>query len=178
MKKNIFIFVFMLCFLIPNVSMATEENVGCSHIVPCYELTEIEGVYFRNTDGLFKCAYYKTGELRFEQPLRHGKVHGISREYDKKGRIVCTVPFVNGMVEGIQKNYYENGSLSFETPLKNNKREGQQKVYRKNGKLFATIVYKNNSPISGMCHNSDGSTTHLTNAELSNWENGLNIECN
>jgi len=78
---------------------------------------------------------------------------------------------------GFVCRYHESGKLAAETPYLNHNRQGQMKVYRENGKLFATIDYKDSSPISGLCHRINGTTTPLTNAELINWKNRVPIEC-
>jgi hypothetical protein len=75
------------------------------------------------------------------------------------------------------KYYNEDGSLNQETTYRRGDKEGQQNKYRQNGKMFATFEYKDGSPVSGMCHHTDGTKTPLTNAELTNWKNGLKIEC-
>ena len=80
-------------------------------------------------------------------------------------------------IERIAKEYYENGRLAQETPYRNGIKEGIQKIYRKNGKMNLTITYVKNSPVSGMCYQTNGTKTPLTNAELLNFENGLSIEC-
>ena len=98
--------------------------------------------------------------------------------YHPNGRLKGETPYKNGKREGISKFYYESGKLKEENPFKNGKREGLMKSYRENGKLFATILYKNDSPVSGKCHNRNGTTEPLTNAELTNWNNGLEITCN
>ena len=80
----------------------------------------------------------------------------------------------NDRKEGIGNAYYENGALREENPYKNDKQEGQVKSYLENGKLFAAIEYRNGYPVSGKCA---GSSAPWTNAELNNWDNGIEVEC-
>ena len=133
------------------------------------------------SEGLTK-TYYENGQLESEIRYKYKdyKPEGIFKSYYDNGKLRSEVPYKGGQdkPEGLAKSYYESGALESEWPYKDGKKDGLAKTYRENGKLFVTIEYKNDSPVSGMCHHIDGTQTALTNAELTNWENGLNIYCN
>ena len=73
--------------------------------------------------------------------------------------------------------YHKNGNLRLEAPYKDDKTDGLVSAYRENGKILATATYVKGSPVSGMCHYTNGTTRPLTNAELMNLDKGLAIEC-
>lgn len=84
------------------------------------------------------------------------------------------IPYINDKREDIYKEYYESGALLVEVILKDNKLEGVMKLYNENESLYAQIIYKNNKAISGKC----GNGRQWNNAEISNWNNGLPVNCN
>ena len=131
--------------------------------------------------------YYESGEIDAEIPY---KIFASSKngavEYDAKVHEI-TKNMIFSRRHGIAKYYNEDGSLSQETTYDHGEKRGQMKVYRNNGTLFATFEYDGSShvsgrwtssPVSGICHNRDGTTTPFTNAQLTNWDNGLTITCN
>ena len=69
--------------------------------------------------------------------------------------------------------YLESGVLLAEVNYKKDKEEGITKVYDANGGFFLAVTYKNGKAVSGICANGK----KLNNAELSNFENGLNVNC-
>ena len=81
--------------------------------------------------------------------------------------------FKNGKREGVLKRYNENGKLDEQVMYVNDLMNGQMKKYNDYGKLWATITYKNDNAVSGKCAN----CRKWNNAELSNWENGLEVGC-
>lgn len=104
--------------------------------------------------------------------IKNGLAHGKAEVYLPIG-IFFQNNFQNGKLEGILKGYDENGNLTHQTTFKNGLREGQMKSYNSYGKFWATITYKNDKAVSGICANGK----KWNNAELSNWENGLNVTC-
>ena len=117
--------------------------------------------------------YYKSGALKVEGNFKNGKPEGIYKEYYESGALKAEANYKNGKLEGILKEYDENGNLTQQTTFKNGLREGQMKSYNSYGKFWATITYKNDKAVSGICANGK----KWNNAELSNWENGLNVSC-
>ncbi|MCL1916064.1 MAG: toxin-antitoxin system YwqK family antitoxin [Desulfovibrionaceae bacterium] len=203
MKKYTFTcFVLVLCFLMPDVSLAVQQTDKCQYDIDSDDITIEGGLWVKNgspltgllcgykngmivfatpmikskTEGIVKI-YYESGKLNEEIPYKNDKIEGIKKEYYESGKLKAEIPYKNDKIEGIYKHYNEDGTLSQETTCKNDLKEGTMNRYRKNGKMFATITYKNNSPVSGMCHHNNGRTSPLTNAELANWENGLPITC-
>jgi len=193
MYKNIFsCSVLLLTFLVSYGLMAQQTAYGCQRIVSRDDLVRIgEGYFYRNalphrTKG-FGCTYYESGRLIWEVPLKNNKNdgiaktyfesgklmretpyrddkrEGIARDYFESGKLQQETPYRNGNREGITKSYFESGRLSQETPYRNGIREGQMKRYRENGKLFFTMMFKDNSPVSGVCHHTNGTTAPLTN---------------
>lgn len=74
-------------------------------------------------------------------------------------------------------SYRENGSMAQFSPVINFKIDGKAEVYDEKGKLFATLIYKNNKIISGKCADERKNGSEWTKAEISNWENGLSVDC-
>jgi len=117
--------------------------------------------------------YYKSGKLKNETPYKNGRQEGIEKWYYENGRLQREIPYKDDKWEGIWKEYYENGKLESEGPCKNNKREGYYHYYTESGKLRLKILYRNGEPVTGTC----GDGRPLTNAELVNWNNGHDVEC-
>lgn len=137
--------------------------------------------YMSVSQGLL-CDYaHKNGNLSREIPfIVANKIliaEGITKVYYESGKLKSEAPYKDNKIEGVVKCYYESGKLMSEIPYTANKKEGIEKVYRENGKMFATVTYASGSAISGLCHNTNGTTTSWTNAELTNWVNGLEVEC-
>ena len=123
-------------------------------------------------EGILKL-YYESGVLQAEVNFKNGKLEGIGKEYDESGALQKEINHKNDKQEGITKVYYESGALQKEVNFKNGQPEGISKEYDENGKLFATITYKNGKAVSGICANGK----KWNNVELSNWENGLSVDC-
>ncbi len=120
--------------------------------------------------------YYESGALETERILKYGEQGGRTvRDYYESGTLKREENYkdLNQEEIGIITWYYESGVLSQVGNYKNGKQEGITKKYYKSGKLFAEINYKNDEPVSGKCAN--GRTWN--NAELSNWDNGLSVDC-
>ena len=136
------------------------------------------GIFYQNNfqngklEGISK-TYYESGALRVEMNYKNDKPEGIVKEYYESGALKSEGNFKNGKLEGILKEYDENGNLTQQTTFKNGLREGQMKSYNSYGKFWATITYKNDKAVSGICANG----RKWNNAELSNWDNGLNVTC-
>ena len=78
-------------------------------------------------------------------------------------------------------SYYRTGKIREEVPgIFNNGnfiRHGTMKAFFETDSLRIEILYQNDSPISGSCYNSYGSTNSLSSADLKGWENGYSIGC-
>ena len=123
------------------------------------------------TEGIQKS--YIAGFLFTEIPYKNGKAEGIGKTYYESGALKYEIPFKNDKAEGIEKWYYESGALMEETPFKNDIKEGIGKSYMEDGRLFSTVTYQNDKVISGKCANG----RKWTNAEINNWEKGLDVVC-
>lgn len=97
----------------------------------------------------------------------------ISKYYYSNGYLSKELTFKNKKLDGISRFYYENGALQEERHYKNGLRNGNSERYNENGALWATITYINDKPVSGIC----GNGRKWTNAELINWENGVEVTC-
>ena len=78
---------------------------------------------------------------------------------------------------GSMITYRENGSMLQVATVKNFSAEGQGEVYDERGRVFATIIYKNDKIVAGKCVNQRKNGSEWTKAEISNWENGLEVDC-
>ena len=133
----------------------------------------VEMNFQNNIQEGIKKTYYESGALKTEENYKNGKLEGIVKGYYESGTLEIEMNLQNGKLEGISKSYYERGALKTEENYKNGKLEGQSKSYNTYGMLWATITYKNNKAVSGICANGK----KWNNAELSNWENGLEVSC-
>lgn len=117
--------------------------------------------------------YYETGALKDEIPYKNHKQEGVAKSYYENGALETEISFKNGEMEGIMNMYNQDGVLDIQITHKNNMRNGPMKKYNSDGSYWATIIYQNNKAISGKCANG----RKWNNAELSNWENGLSVDC-
>ena len=84
--------------------------------------------------------------------------------------------------KGSSTTYYENGAMYSYIPSKNFKYNGIAEVYNEDGKLWSTITYKDDKIISAECADTIAARLRpgglkWTKAEISNWENGLEVKC-
>ncbi len=73
---------------------------------------------------------------------RHGVPFGISRGYDRDGKLYLEWPYINGCRNGIVRRYYA-GKLSFEAPYLNDKLNGTVVKYYENGHIKGIYPYNN-----------------------------------
>ena len=203
MKKNVFACVLLgLCFLLPSCSTHSPSTKAVSIVdIASAAEEEIEMCPLYNT-GLvntaalmekgFLCVYHDNGRLGSsvraiddmnfkygtrkdeapEIPQPERQLH-LVRKYRENGNIYATFIILNDGAEGLAKTYYETGMLWCEVPYRNGKPNGQMKMYGESGGLIITIVLNDGVPVSGKHHNSDETTSPLTNAELDDIENEL-----
>ncbi len=72
------------------------------------------------TDGIHK-TNYSSGELRYESMYKHGKLNGITKEYDKEGDLIAEYEFKDGkLVKKIDLSWKKRdfGKFSFLTSWK------------------------------------------------------------
>ena len=106
-------------------------------------------------------------------PIKNGKVEGLYKEYYKSGALWYEANYKNGKKEGLAKEYYESGALRGEANYKNGKPEGLVKEYYESGALKSEVNFKDGIRVSGKCANG----REWTDAELSNFEKGLEVSC-
>lgn len=99
----------------------------------------------KNPDGTWvKKEFYDNDVLKCEMQLKDSLRHGITKNFDRKGKLMSTVHFVNNVRDGEAKNYYPSGKINQEMVYKNNKLEGEAKMYYESGKLYMVTQYLDN----------------------------------
>ena len=90
---------------------------------------------------------YSNGILKAEVLFRDGKKNGLSKSFDKSGKISLELPYVNNQRHGQSKKYYEGGKELYQTTeYKNDKIHGIQIKYRENGDVLSEARYEENQP--------------------------------
>lgn len=100
--------------------------------------------------------------------------------YHDNGNISSNIDLKKGI--GTVVTYRENGSMEQFIPINNFKNNGIAEVYDEDGKLWSTITYKDDKIISAECADTIAARLRpgglkWTKAEISNWENGLEVKC-
>lgn len=113
------------------------ENNSSQQLSKDTYLTDIE--YHKDEITIFKETSYK-----------HGKKHGIQKEYSEDGKLVLEQEFKDNILDGKSIKYYPNGEVSRITPYIKGLRHGTVEVYRVydfsgalNHYLMKTMEYKN-----------------------------------
>ena len=129
-------------------------------------------------DSLFSEDFYEMfndGLPDFEV-LKNKKLDITNKVYYENGNINMNCAVKNGI--GDCTSYKENGAMDIYRPIKNYQFNGTAEVYSENGRLWATLHYNNGHLISAECINDRKNGKKWTKAEISNWENGLEVSCN
>ena len=108
--------------------------------------------------------------------LKNKKLDITNKVYYENGNINMNCAVKNGI--GDCTSYKENGATDIYRPIKNYQFNGTAEVYSENGRLWATLHYNNGHLISAECINDRKNGKKWTKAEISNWENGLEVSCN
>ncbi len=108
--------------------------------------------------------------------LKNKKLDITNKVYYENGNINMNCAVKNGI--GDCTSYKENGAMDIYRPIKNYQFNGTAEVYSENGRLWATLHYNNGHLISAECINDRKNGKKWTKAEISNWENGLEVSCN
>ena len=124
-----------------------------------------EDFYEMFNDGLPDC-----------EVLKNKKLDITNKVYYENGNINMNCAVKNGI--GDCTSYKENGAMDIYRPIKNYQFNGTAEVYSENGRLWATLHYNNGHLISAECINDRKNGKKWTKAEISNWENGLEVSCN
>ncbi|MDE7315515.1 MAG: hypothetical protein K2N11_07405 [Mucispirillum sp.] len=137
---------------------------------------------YTNDYNLFKYVdelYDDNDMLNFEV-LKNKKIDVTSKVYYENGNVAMTCNMKNGNGDCI--SYLESGAMEMYLPISNYAINGITEVYDEDGKLWSTITYKDDKIISAECANTISARLRpgglkWTKAEISNWENGLEVKC-
>ena len=68
-------------------------------------------------------AYHPGGRLiAVSNQYKKGKLHGISKQFDRKGKIIQSSSYKNGLLDGPMRFYNERGKMTKEFFFKNGQR--------------------------------------------------------
>lgn len=102
--------------------------------------------------------YFPDGKIQQTFIYNTGKKEGLSKEYDKEGRIITLLEYNkdflvsrerinrtdnNGLKQGDWKEFYPNGGIKSERTFKDDLMHGYYKEYDTRGKLVLTMLYEN-----------------------------------
>ncbi|HNX25738.1 MAG TPA: hypothetical protein PKG60_16950 [Spirochaetota bacterium] len=102
--------------------------------------------------------YYPEGQIRQTIPYYHGKKDGLSKEYDRDGKIITLMEYKNdflinrekinktddkGLKQGKWLDFYLSGVIKTERNYKDDLLHGYYKEYNDKGKLILTLLYDN-----------------------------------
>lgn len=105
-----------------------------------------------------------------------GKLDIIMEFYHDNGNKAYIMDMKKG--DGSITSYRRDGSMDSITAVKNFKVHGKSEIYDEKGKLYAVLKYKNDKLVSGKCVNERKNGAEWTKAEISNYEQGLTVDCN
>lgn len=99
--------------------------------------------YFCATIFVFSCTeeinieeeYYKSGQIKYQVPIRNGKRDGTLKEYYENGKLFAISKYEDGKLEGESKIYFESGKIKQKHIYKNGIRCCESKFYHKEGYL-------------------------------------------
>jgi antitoxin component YwqK of YwqJK toxin-antitoxin module len=104
--------------------------------------------------------YYPDGRVKQTFIYNEGKNKGLSKEYDKDGKVITLLEFNNdflisrekinrtdnnGLKQGEWKDFYPNGNIKSEKSYRDDLLYGYYKEYDIKGKLILTMLYENGS---------------------------------
>src|SRR5664279_2999736 len=102
--------------------------------------------------------YFPDGKIQQTFIYNTGKKEGLSKEYDKEGKIITLLEYNkdflvsrerinrtdnNGLKQGDWKEFYQNGGIKSERTFKDDLMHGYYKEYDVRGKLVLTMLYEN-----------------------------------
>src|ERR1035441_2197902 len=86
------------------------------------------------------------GQLSEELRYRHGRLHGISRQWDENGRLLGSFTMNHGM--GTQRYWHQNGRLRLEINSLNGKFFGRTRAWLRDGTLVQETYYISNVDVT------------------------------
>ena len=102
--------------------------------------------------------YFPDGKIQQTFIYNSGRKEGLSKEFDKEGKIITLLEYRNdflvsrekinrtdnnGLKQGDWKEFYPNGSIKSEKTFKDDLLHGYYKEYDTKGKLVLTMLYEN-----------------------------------
>ena len=90
--------------------------------------------------------WHRNGQLAQELCYSYGLLHGISREWDEKGRLLGSFTMVHGT--GIQHYRYDNGQVRTEISSLNGKFHGRSRDWLRDGTLIREDFFIENRDVS------------------------------
>jgi uncharacterized protein len=102
--------------------------------------------------------YFPDGKINQTIAYRDGKKEGLSKEYDKEGKLITLLEYSNdflvsrerinrsdskGLKQGDWKDFYPNGGIKSEKTYKDDQLHGYYKEYDQKGNLVLTMLYEN-----------------------------------
>jgi antitoxin component YwqK of YwqJK toxin-antitoxin module len=75
---------------------------------------------------------------------KNGKLEGVFKTYDRRGRAEQEIQFKDGKLNGPYRTFYESGTLHTEKNYRTGKLNGLWKACDEDGTLFFEIEYKDN----------------------------------
>jgi hypothetical protein len=95
--------------------------------------------------GLYRTWHFN-GQLSEELRYRHGRLHGTSRQWDEKGRLLGS--FIMNHGTGKQRYWHQNGRLRLEINSLNGKFFGRTRTWLWDGTLVQEIYYISNVDVT------------------------------
>ena len=86
---------------------------------------------------------YPNGQIRSAQLFRRGRLHGISKFWDKHGTLEQKVPYVKGAIHGLEKTYNEYGSISQKVRYVRSLKHGVALSFYITGGISDVTMYRN-----------------------------------
>lgn len=139
--------------------------------------------------------YYESGQVKRETPYKNGHAQGLEKEYYESGQLIkkeilysyhhdkelekelCECERRGSEINGVVKEYHDNGKLASEIRYEDSQKEGIGKHYDKDNRFLITVSYQRDKAVSGICRSQSGREFPLTNAQITNWNNGLETGC-
>lgn len=102
--------------------------------------------------------YYPEGKVKQTIPYYNGKKDGLSKEYDRDGKVVTMLEYNNdflisrekinqsdaaGLKQGKWLDFYSDGTIKAEKNYRDDLLHGYYKEYNEKGKLTVTLLYEN-----------------------------------
>jgi len=102
--------------------------------------------------------FYPEGKVKQVIPYYHGKKEGLSKEFDRDGKLITLLEYSNdflvsrekinkvddkGLKQGKWLDFYSNGIIRSEKNYRDDQLHGYYKEYNEKGKLVLTLLYDN-----------------------------------